>query len=90
MLSGLAAATACVIAVIFVPIVVLFGRDDPNETLPAYLLAIATPLIAAVLTVAGAVLSFRLIQRRRYVPASTLAVVLFALVTYAVVRLRPH
>jgi hypothetical protein len=89
-LSGLAAATACAVAGIYVPIILLFGRDDPNEALTAYLLAVATPVIAAVLIVAGAVLSFRLLHRRRYFAASTLAVVLFALVSYAVVRLRLH
>jgi hypothetical protein len=89
-ISGLAAGAACMVAVISVPIIVLFGRDDPNETLPAYLLAIATPVIAAVLIVAGAVLSFRLLHRRRYFAASTLAVVLFAIVSYAAIRLRPH
>jgi Na+-driven multidrug efflux pump len=89
-LSGLAAATACVAAVFYVPIIVLFGRDDPNESLTAYLLAIATPVIAAALIAAGAVLSFRLLHRRRYFAASTLAVVLFALVSYAAIRLRPH
>ena len=89
-MSALAAATACVVAVISVPIIVLFGRDNPNETLPAYLLAIATPLIAAVLIVAGAVLSFRLLHRRRYFPAITLAVVLLVIVSYGVVHLRPH
>jgi hypothetical protein len=55
-LSGLAAAAACVVAVIYVPIIVLFGRDDPNETLTAYLLAIATPVIAAALIIASAAL----------------------------------
>jgi hypothetical protein len=89
-LSGLAAAAACLGAAIYVPIIVLFGRDDPKETLTAYLLAIATPVIAAVLIVSGAALSFRLLHQRRYVAASTLAVVLFAVVSYAVVRLRPH
>jgi hypothetical protein len=89
-LSGLAAAAACVVAVFYVPIIVLFGRDDPNEILTAYLLAIATPVIAAMLIVAGAVLSFRLLHRRRYFAASTLAVFLFAVVAYAVLRLRPH
>jgi hypothetical protein len=89
-MSGLAAGTACVLAVISVPIIVLFGRDDPNETLPAYLLAIATPVIAAALIVAAAALSFRLLHRRRYFAASTVAVVLFAVVSYAVLRLRPN
>jgi hypothetical protein len=79
-----------VLAVISVPIIVLFGRDDPNETLPAYLLAIATPVIAAALIVAAAALSFRLLHRRRYFAASTVAVVLFAVVSYAVLRLRPN
>jgi hypothetical protein len=89
-MSGLAAAAACVLAVISVPIIVLFGRDDPNETLPAYLFAIATPVIAAVIILTGAVLSFRLLHRRRYFPASALAVALLALVSYGVVQLRPH
>jgi hypothetical protein len=89
-LSGLAATAACIAAAIYVPIIVLFGRDDPNTTLTGYLLAIATPIIAAALIAAGAAFSFRLLHRRRYFAASTLAVVLFTLVSYAVVRLRPH
>jgi|HubBroStandDraft_4_1064222.scaffolds.fasta_scaffold586828_2 hypothetical protein len=88
--SGLAAACACLVAIIYVPIIMLFGRDDPNETLSAYLFAIAVPIFAALLVVVGAALSLQLLRRRRHFAAGILAVVLVAVVSFAIIRLRPH
>jgi|GEM_PF-6873854 NADH:ubiquinone oxidoreductase subunit 2 (subunit N) len=90
LLGGAAAIVSVVGAAFYFPVIVLFGRDDPSETLAGYLLAIAVPLIILALVITSLGWSLRLLRQRRDAGAVLVALIVCAVMFYAGVHLRPH
>jgi drug/metabolite transporter (DMT)-like permease len=90
-LLGSAAAIVSVVgAAVYVPVIVLFGRDDPSQTLGGYLFAIAVPFIVLALVIASLIWSVQLLRRRLDIAAVLVAAIVCSAMFYAGVRLRPH
>jgi NADH:ubiquinone oxidoreductase subunit 2 (subunit N) len=90
LLGGAAAIVSVVSVAFYVPVIVLFGRDDPAQTLAGYLSAIAVPIIALALVIASLVWSLQLLRRKRDAAAVLVAAFVCVAMVCAGVQLRPH
>jgi hypothetical protein len=90
LLGGAAAIVSVVSVAFYVPVIVLFGRDDPAQTLAGYLSAIAVPIIALALVIVSLVWSLQLLRRKRDAAAVLVAAFVCVAMVCAGVQLRPH